>query len=248
MSTEEIVQEINNGNTGLISKLWDRVQRLVYKFAVRYYTATKGRGGVTVEDLAQTGFVAMMDAIPRYNPSEAAFSTFLVQYLRKHFQEASGRLYLDASGRMMPRDALNASISIHVPVGDNDGDTELLEVLEDPNTATDSAEEVIWREQLRDTVSDVLRDLPEDQQGIIRGRYWMRKSFDDLAENMDISSREARKIEDNALRSIRGGKSLARLKPFMHFDYYGGTGLGVFKSTGASVQERYILQKERRRR
>lgn len=51
-----------------------------------------------MEDLEQAGFLAVMDAIPRYDPEEAAFSTYLVKYLRKHFQETSGRLYKDTKG------------------------------------------------------------------------------------------------------------------------------------------------------
>ena len=120
MSNEEIVAAIRAGNTALLEPLWKQVRRLVYMFAYRHYMATQGRGGVTVEDLTQVGYLAMVDAIPRYDPAEAAFSTFLVQYLRKHFQEASGRLYQDKRGLLMPKDALNTSLSLNITVDDDE--------------------------------------------------------------------------------------------------------------------------------
>ena len=35
------------------------------------------------------------------------------------------------------------------------------------------------------------------------------------------------------------------MSPFYEFDCYHGTGLGAFRSTGASIQERYMMKQDR---
>lgn len=243
MSTEEMVVAIQGGNTALLEPLWGKLQRLVRKFAYRYYTATQGRGGVTVEDLEQAGFLAVMDAIPRYDPKEAAFSTYLVQYLRKHFQEASGRLYKDAKGCFMPKDALNTCVSLNMTV-DDDEETELVEITSDPATNLESIEEKIWREQLRETVADVLQELPEDQMAVVRCRFWEGLTYEEAAKQLGRDAGSVRGAEQKAIRGLRKSKNKKRLLPFCDFNYYSGTGFGAFKSNGASIQERYVMRKE----
>lgn len=243
MSTEEMVAAIQGGDVALLEPLWAKLWRLVRRFAYRYYMATQGRGGVTVEDLEQAGFLAVMDAIPRYDPKEAAFSTYLVQYLRKHFQEASGRLYKDAKGCFMPKDALNTCISLNMTV-DDDEETELVEITADPATNLEVIEEKIWREQLRETVADVLQELPEDQMAVVRCRFWEGLTYEEAANQLGRDAGSVRGAEQKAIRGLRKSKNKKRLIPFYDFNYYSGTGFGAFKSNGASVQERYVMRKE----
>lgn len=245
MSNEEMVAAIQAGDAALLEPLWNQVRRLVYMFAYRYYMTTQGRGGVTVEDLVQVGYLAMVDAIPRYDPAEAAFSTFLVQYLRKHFQEASGRLYQDKRGLLMPKDALNTSLSLNITV-DDDEETELMEITADPATGWENVEDAIWREQLQGVVADVLQELPEEQTAVLRGRFWDQHTYEQIAGNMGSNLSTVIGTEHKALRVLRQSKHRKRLMPFYDFNYYSGTGLGAFKSSGASVQERYLIRQESR--
>lgn len=243
MSNEEMVAAIQEGNTALLESLWNQMQRMVYTFAYRHYTATQGRGGVTVEDLVQVGYLAMMDAIGRYDPAEAAFSTFLVQYLRKHFQEASGRLYQDKRGVLMPKDTLNVSLSLNITV-DDDEETELMEITADPTAGLESAEEAIWREQLRGAVAEVLQELPEEQSAVLRHRFWDQQTYEQIAGNMGSNTSAVIRTEHKALRVLRQPRHRKRLMPFYDFNYHSGTGLGVFRATGMSVQERYLVMEE----
>lgn len=243
MSNEEMVAAIQEGNTALLESLWNQMQRMVYTFAYRHYTATQGRGGVTVEDLVQIGYLAMMDAIGRYDPAEAAFSTFLVQYLRKYFQEASGRLYQDKRGVLMPKDTLNVSLSLNITV-DDDEETELMEITADPTAGLESAEEAIWREQLRGAVAEVLQELPEEQSAVLRHRFWDQQTYEQIAGNMGSNTSAVIRTEHKALRVLRQPRHRKRLMPFYDFNYHSGTGLGVFRATGMSVQERYLVMEE----
>lgn len=243
MSNEELVMQIQRGDTCAVEVLWEQIRRLAHKFAYRYHAATQGRGGVTVEDLEQVEFLAMMDAIPRYDPAEAAFSTYLVQYLRKHFQETSGRLYKDAKGYFLPKDALNTAISLNMTVDDEE-ETELVEITADPATGLENIEEAIWHKQLRETVADVLQELPEEQAAVLRRRFWDQQTYEQIAGNMGSNASTVVGTEQKAIRVLRQSKNKKRLIPFFDFNYYSGTGLGAFKSSGASVQERYLIRKE----
>lgn len=88
MSNEEMVIEIQTGNNGLMIQLWEDVQGLAKKYAYKLYTALEGRRGLTADDLVQTGYIALCDAVRTYKPHLAAFSTWYMVYLRKHFMEA----------------------------------------------------------------------------------------------------------------------------------------------------------------
>lgn len=243
MSTEEMVSAIQSGNTTLIEPLWHKLRGLVHTLAYRYYLTTQGRGGVTLEDLEQTGFLAMMDAIPRYNPEEAAFSTHLAQYLRKHFQEASGRLYKDTKGHFMPKDALNTCVSLNTTV-DDEGETEMLNLVADPSDGLETVEDGIWYDQLRSAVANVLQELPESQTEVMRYRFWGDLSYEKIAKLLGHDAGSVRAEESKAIRTLRQSHYRKRLIPFYDFNYYCGSGLGAFKNNGASIQERYVMRKE----
>ena len=247
MSSEEMVAAIQNGDTGLQERLWERVCKLVRVYAYRYYMATNGRGGVTIEDLEQTGYLAMVEAADRYDPGKAAFSTYLVQYLHKYFQEASGRLYQTTNGQLMPKDALDVSISLNMPL-DDDEKAELMEIIADPTAILDNVEAKICNEQLQKAVEDALRELPEDQTSVMHCRFWENLTYEETAVRLGRGTGSVRAMEEKAIRTLRKPKSRERLMPFYDFSYYNNTGLGAYKSTGESVQERYLLQKERFKR
>ncbi len=246
MSNEELVAAIQEGDMELMESLWERVRRLVHTFAYRYYMATQGRGGVTVEDLEQIGYLAMMDAIPRYNPGEAAFSTYLVQYLRKHFQEASGRLYLDKNGNLRSKDMLDYAVSLDMPMGDDPQSDTLADVVPDPDAIAniEQVEESVWRVQLRNAVSGVMQELEPEQAKVLYHRFWKNQTYNDAAGELGITDQNVRTGEARALRRLRHGRYTAKLRPFFDFNCYSGTGLQAFRSSGMSAQERYMIKQE----
>ena len=246
MSIDEMAVVIQGGNLELLEPLWEQVIRLVKSQANRHWTATQGRGGVVADDLIQIGYLAMVDAISRYDPDKAAFTTYLVQYLQKYFHEATGRCYTDSSGRLMPKDALNVSVSLNMPV-DDDEETELLEIVADPATSCEDTEEKIWQEQLRETMSSLLQELPAEQMEILRCRFWEDLTREETAERLGNDTGSIRMAESKAMRTLAQPKNRRRLMPFVDFDYYGGSGLGAFRASGMSVQERYLVLAEKQR-
>ena len=143
----------------------------------------------------------------------------------------------------MPKDALNTSLSLNITV-DDDEETELMEITADPATGMENIEDAIWREQLQGVVADVLQELPEEQRAVLRDRFWGQETYERIASNLGNTLSDVIGAEQKALRVLRQSRHRKRLMPFYDFNYYSGTGLGAFKSSGASVQERYLIRKE----
>ena len=51
MSNEELARQIQQGERGLILSLWEQVRRYAHDRAYKWFRATNGGGGQTVQDL-----------------------------------------------------------------------------------------------------------------------------------------------------------------------------------------------------
>lgn len=248
MSNEELVTAIQAGDKSHFGALWDNLYLLVRKMAIRFHRVIGGRGGLEVEDLEQIGFMAMVEAAETFNPhKEAKFATWLCICLRRFFQEASGRLYMDKNGNLRTKDMLDYAVSLDMPLGDDPQSDTLADVVPDPNAIAniEQVEESVWREQLRNAVSDVLLEIEPEQAEVLRCRFWKNQTYIDAAGELGITDQNVRTGEARALRRLRHGRYIAKLRPFFDFNCYSGTGLGAFKNNGASIQERYVMQQEK---
>ena len=68
MSTEEMVLQIQRGDTGGISGLWERLGRLLGGMARKIYSGYALPPWVAFEDIFQLGYFAMLRAIDGYKP------------------------------------------------------------------------------------------------------------------------------------------------------------------------------------
>lgn len=89
MSNEELAQAIKIGERDKLLPLWEQVRRFAYQQARRW--AAAGRGGVTVEDLVQEGFLAMLDALERWRPEAGTFLSMYSMRLKAAFTLAIGQ-------------------------------------------------------------------------------------------------------------------------------------------------------------
>lgn len=240
MSNEELVIQIQKGDTGKLEELWEAVRGLSAWRAKQILTALEGKRGVTMDDFMQEGFLALVDAVQTFDPEAGAlFSTWFLIHLKKQFWELMG-----LRTERQSKDPINTDFSLDAPIGDEDGDV-WLEIVADPHgqDAMVDAEERLWRDQLRATVATVTGDLPEDQREILYRRFWLGQTY---AEAGDGDAGVARNAESKALRRLRRPDKSKHLRPFHDFSFYAGTGLGSFRSSGLSVQERYLMKQEAR--
>lgn len=90
MSNEEIVARIQAGEEDLLETLWLRVERLIKWKANRVIRALNGYGGVEFDDLVNSCYPALIDAVKTYNPCNGAFTTWFMFYIQTAFAVITG--------------------------------------------------------------------------------------------------------------------------------------------------------------
>ena len=244
MSNEELVAVIQAGASERMGELWQQVERLVSWKASRVMTALNGHGGVEFDDLYQSGYPAMVAAVDSYRPEVGKFSTWFMLHLKTAFAEATGY----RSNRQQ-RDPIHNAVSLDTPLTDDTDSSDLMDIVADPAGAgrMEAVEEAIYRQQLHDALEEALEAIPEECGTVLRQRYYEGRTLSDLAQEQGVSMEMVRKRERDALRRLRSPKTACHLRPFHDFDFYCGTGMGAFRHTGMSIQERYLVIEEERR-
>lgn len=243
MSNEELVTEIQAGAVDRMGDLWEQMEKLVKWKANRVMTALAGCGGVEFDDLYQSGYLALVAAVDSYSLEKGKFSAWFMFYLKTAFSEVTG--YRTQAGR---NDPLNTAVSLDMPLSDDGalfGD-----LIPDKQAAATLAavEERAFQEQLKATLEDVLSDVPEQHRDVLRLRYWDNMTLEAAGERQGINKDQVRQLEGKAIRILRRPENAKRLHPFYDFDYYSSVSLSAFKSSGMSVQERYLVFDEKRRK
>lgn len=160
MTNEELVSAIQAGERDRLVELWAQVERFVSIQADRRARQLNGYGGVTAEDLCQSGFLAMVEAADRYDAgSGKSFHGFLAFYLQSYFAEAAGY-------RTSRRDAVDFATGLDAPIPGTD-DLTAADTVRDPDAAAafDEAEQRIWLEQLHEALERALDQIPGEQVG-----------------------------------------------------------------------------------
>ena len=182
MSNEELAMKIKAGERDKLLPLWEQVRRFAYQQARRW--AAAGRGGITVEDLVQEGFLAMLDAMERWRPEAGTFLSMYSMRLKAAFTLAIGQR--TQRDRLDP---LQGCVSFDAPLTDSEGDPLFLaDVLPDPRAAAavTAIEEWDMATRRRKAVREALDTLPEDQRRAVVLRYWWGEKVDAKAHNMAL--------------------------------------------------------------
>ena len=215
-----------------LAALWAQVEKFAAMQAGKVARKLNGRGGVTADDLYQSGFLALVAAAETHDPEKGKFITWYGWHLKKAFADAIGRNPLDLSS---PLDA---------PIPGTD-DLTTADTLDDPTAeqAFDDAEESIWREKLHDDLEKAMQTLPERQADVLRRRYYLGQSLAEAGAGLGITKGVARTAETNGLRTLRRKLPGYREQVIAHSAYY-GTGFQAWKH-GGSVEERTVERLER---
>lgn len=246
MSNEELVEEIRAGAPERMGELWEQVCGLVKWKANHIMTAMEGcpGRGVEFDDLYQSGYLAMVKAVESYDAAAGTFSTWLIYHLKNAFAEVTG--YRTQRGRNEP---LNHYLSLDTPLTDDTDSDDLMDVVADPAGLRwrDTVEESIWRQQLQEGVETALLAVPDQYREILRLRYWENMTLEAIGNLRGISRERVWNMEKKGLRILQQPKTAGYLYSFLDFDFYCGTGLGAFRSSGMSIQERYLVAEEDRK-
>lgn len=170
MTNEELAAAIQAGDIGQLLQLLEQVRRFAVKQAGRWCRALGGRAGVTQEDLQQTAFIALLDAVEDWKQDEGVFLTWYGLRLKTAFAVACGvRTKRDLN------DPLQSALSIDATLTDNEGDPfTLADIIEDPTAeaAIQSVEERDRMQRLHDALENALATLPQEQADALRTKYY----------------------------------------------------------------------------
>lgn len=143
-----------------------------------------------MEDLLQTGYLALYDALDRYKDVKqgSKLSTYCYNLIRWRMMEKSGleseeQISLDA-----PSIQANAS-----------GDDESPSIYE----AIPSHCPTPFDEALREEIRQSVKNLPTRLQEVIRLRYSDDMSFDDIGKVFGVTRQRAEQLEKKALSLLR---------------------------------------------
>lgn len=245
MSNEELVVQIQGGAVERMGELWEQVAGLVKWKANHIMTELEGRCscGVEFDDLYQSGYLAMVAAVETYKSDMGKFSGWFMYYLKTVFCEVTG-----IRTQKQQNDPLNTAISLEKPIA-NDTDSNLfLEIIPDPDgeICVQNVENRIFYQQMHDALEIALNGLPDDQKTVLKKRYYEGMTSAQVAYEFDTTPEAVRQAERHGLRKLRAPGNASLLRSFYDFDYYGFAGLGAFRSSGMSVQERYLILGEDR--
>lgn len=203
MTNEQLAEFIKaGGNDELTPILWERVRKLLYAIANKYYSAHSSkceRCGVTVSDLKQAAYSAYLGAVKAYDGKKGyQFTTYL------------GLQFKSAVRPLFGKDLLNVSDSLNAPVmADNESDTEVIELVADETSLADF--ERIYKSSTAEILCRAVDRLPDDLKSVIYCRYYKELTFEQAAHKLGITHREAVNRERRALKQLRYDKELYKL-------------------------------------
>ena len=169
MTTDEIAAAVQAGDADIL-ELWRAVERFVWKMARRKIASLDGKRGVDVFDLAQVGFISMLEALNRFDAAKGgSFIGQLSMSLKTGFAEATGSRTARAFN-----EPLDNSISLETPLTDEENADVLGDTIPDPaaEKAIDAVAAADMAQRLHGALENALATLPQEQADALRTKYF----------------------------------------------------------------------------
>lgn len=251
MSNEELAVQAKAGSRDALAQLWEQnmgLLTMLFRGLSQKAGARMAAMGVTWEDVEQSYFLAIALAVELYEPERGTlFVSFLSYPVKTVFYDLVG---WRTEGQK--RDPLGCCLSLDDPVTGEDGsETPRSEFVRDPAAGQqfEDEEERIYTEQLHAVLDDCIGTLDERRAALIRYRYYDGLSLAEIADVFGINASRVGQLERDAMRQLRSGKNIQRLKQYreqiISEGAYHGTGWNAWKN-GGSVEERTVLKLERK--
>lgn len=162
MTTNEIAEAVQCGQADVL-KLWKAIRRFAIKQGLRWLRALDGKGGSTLDDLEQCAFLAMLEALERWNINSGSFLNWYALQLRTAYQTAMG-----VRTKRDKQDPINSALPLDEPLTDREGDSfTIADVTPDPE-----AEAAFDLADVRYAVQSALAAIPADERQAIIAEFW----------------------------------------------------------------------------
>lgn len=162
MTTDEIAAAVQCGRADVL-KLWKAIRRFAIKQGLRWLRALDGKGGSTLDDLEQCAFLAMLEALERWNIDSGSFLNWYALQLRTAYQTAMG-----VRTKRDKQDPINSALPLDEPLTDREGDSfTIADVTPDPE-----AEAAFDLADVRYAVQSALAAIPADERLAVIAEFW----------------------------------------------------------------------------
>ena len=245
MTNEEIAIRIQQGEVDLLPELWEQMHGLICWHVNRFCAQYSERcisSGVTSDDLIQTGYFALLDAVKAYNlDGEYKFTAYLNYPIKNRFKAAVGKR---CNAKINP---LDCCTSLDAPTVDG---CTVMDTVPDIRTDIEDCERSVYIEQLHDALEEGMDNLPEDLHEVVRRRFYAGETTKAIGEDMSVPAERVRQMESNGLRKLRNPRIRNRLAPFMYAEIteqeaYRNSGYTSFRHSQMSSVERALERIER---
>ena len=250
LTNEELVAEIQNGNSESIMLLWDQCYRYIKKTAVRWAVAWESRPDFDEDDLMQAAFFALYKAVEGFRLNDGcSFIGYLDLCLKAAFTDVCCCRTV-----RQKKDPLNNALSLDFSPDNGSGEdgdekaTTLMDLMKDPTRAEDRVEDDIFMQQCSEVIRRELQRLPGKQGKAIESYYLDGKTQAEVAEDLQCSRSYVATLVKDGLNNLKGNATLKSLQEDMNYyndrNLYRNTGFFSWKRTGSSSQEIEVIRKD----
>ncbi len=248
---DDLVKKILSGEEELIYELWRELEGLCAWYCRKLLKQLPEAFKLEYGDLYNCGHIALCNALHncalgKYRKFTTYYLCYLVGTIYQENRLSQGGHYADGRRRFDPIIS-GGTASLDAPTDENQESPEPLynflsnEQLATPfPNAADLMIEQVYQQQLHDILEELIADLTEQQQFVIRQKYYEGKDCAAIAKELRIIRSRVYALEDQGLLQLKKTGQTVRLEKFLNdeIDYYAGTGLSRFKQSGASSTER----------
>ena len=248
MTNEELAMQAKAGSLQAAGELWEQNRGLFHVILnqLMHNPGIADRmqpAGVTAEDAFQCTYFAVLAAVRAFDPARGyRFAAYLKHPLRNEL--------FDLIGFRIKRDLLdpvNSARSLSMPMGEDESLT-LADIVPDEQaeTAFLTAEERVYRQQLRQMLDGCLSQMEGKQAEVIRLRYYEGCTQRETACRLGVCHSRIGQLESAAMKRMRRDRNIRRWhEQVVQTSAYHGTGFRAWKDSGGSVQERTVEKLER---
>lgn len=257
-TNEELALLIQQGHKEYITELWENCFKLLYLLSDKFYFAYTDKitaCGYTQEDIHQGCFFVLLKMIEAYDPKKGfKFTSYANLHLKQFFNRTV--FGYDPTAKRL-KNPLNSSDSVDVPIRSkkdgSDTDNLIIDKIEDETAELDfeCVEDEVCNTELHNALEDGIKTLSDNQQTVIRERFYNSTTLEEIGGMIGVSSSRAGQLTGEALRELR--KYNAKTKRLDSFrddiidTAYGGVGVSAFKNRQASSVESTVERLERER-
>ena len=245
MTASDLAVEIKNGRTDLYPELWEKVRSFVAYMAIRRYQFVNDTSAIDIDDLIQSGYFAVVNAVIDYDPASGyKYTTYLKRHLQRAFNEACGTAW-----ERTANDPIHSAISLSEPIGDDDGPT-IGDLMVSPVDYAEAVEDEVYRQKLHNAIERLLSRLSKAGADVIRRSYFDGEKMGDIAKSYCISEARLQSRRSGYLMQLR---ALSRSTPEgvelrkyveENTDYYMQVGPESFARTHTSAPEAITLRRD----